>query len=290
MNSETLTESSILKGKNTQPVTGEPINSLEDVPDYFLKYNVESNYFEELHSIKIEITSLRNEFSRFLQRANQQHIETMLSEMKKNFMKPMINYLCEEAGERMENGMTQDCQMREFCENAFRDLLQETAGLVGKEKVDSETVKIYREKLVELKKHAKTEKCSKCFSEASTLFEKHVRLMRSLQIYEDRTEGAEQADISELKPDRIVSEVCEPIANKQRLLMLKVLSGESKTFSELSKLTGLRGGNLLFHLQKLLDTGMVLQRNERGDYIITRKGYSTLRGLSRIYSEIGVTE
>ena len=290
MNSETLTESPNLKGKNTQSVTGEPVSSLENVPDYFSKYNVESNYFEELHSIKKEITSLRNEFSRFLQRANQQHIETMISEMKKNFMKPMINYLCEEAGERMENGMTQDCQMRDFCETAFRDLLQETAGLVGKENVGSETVKIYREKLVELKKHAKTEKCSKCFSEASTLFEKQVRLMRSLQIYEDRTEDAEQADISELKPEKMVPEICEPIANKQRLIMLKALSGESKTFSELSKLTGLRGGNLLFHLQKLLDTGMVLQRSERGDYIITRKGYSTLQGLSRIYSKIGLLE
>ena len=286
MNSEPLTESPNLGGKNSQSASGEPISPLENIPDYFLKYDVESSYFEELHSIKEEVTSLRNEFSRFLQRANQQHIEIMLSEMRKNFMKPMIDYLCEEADERMENRVNRDCQMRELCDAAFRDLLQETAGLVGKEKVGSETVKMYREKLEELKKQAKTENCSKCFSEASALFEKQVRLMRSLQIYEDRTEGAEQADISELQPEKMVPEICEPIANKQRLLMLKALSGESKTFSELSKLTGLRGGNLLFHLQKLLDTGMILQRSERGDYIITRKGFSTLQGLSRIYSEI----
>ena len=140
---------------------------------------------------------------------------------------------------------------------------------------------------VEAQKQEKTKNCGKCVSEASDLFEKQVRLMRSLQIYEDRTEGAEQADISELQPEKMVPEICEPIANKQRLLMLKALSGESKTFSELSKLTGLRGGNLLFHLQKLLDTGMIRQRSERGDYIITRKGFSTLQGLSRIYSEVG---
>lgn len=115
--------------------------------------------------------------------------------------------------------------------------------------------------------------------------------MRSLQIYEDREDMDEKGDISAIEPEKIVSEVCEPVANRQRLLMLKALSGENKTFSELSKLTGLRGGNLLFHLQKLLDTGMVLQRSERGgDYIITRKGYSTLQGLSRIYSEIGLID
>ncbi len=94
-------------------------------------------------------------------------------------------------------------------------------------------------------------------------------------------------DISEIEPERLVSEVCEPIANRQRILMLKALSGESKTFSDLSNLTGLCGGNLPFHLQKLLETGMVLQRSERRDYIITRKGYFTLKGLSKIYSEIG---
>lgn len=290
MNSEPLTESQNLGGKNSQSASREPIGPLESIPEYFLKYDVESNYFEELHSIKEEVTSLRNEFSRFLQRANQQHIEDMLEEMRRNFMKPMVDYLCEDASDRMSNQMMLDCGMREFCETAFKDILQETAGLVGKGRVDAETVNMYRDKIEELKKKAKKPQCSRCFSEASNLFEKQVKLMRSLQIYEDREEKDEKSDISTIEPERIVSEVCEPVANKQRLLMLKALSGESKTFSELSKLTGLRGGNLLFHLQKLLDTGMVLQRSERGDYIITRKGYSTLQGLSRIYSEIGLME
>ena len=243
-------------------------------------------YREELHSIKEEVTTLRSEFSRFLQRANQQHIEGMLGEMRKSFMKPMVDYLCEDANDRMHSQMVRDCGMRDFCEKTFRDLLQETAGLVGRGRIEAETVKLYRDRLEELKKEAKTPNCSKCFSEATNLFEKQVKLMRSLQIYEEREEGAKTADISEIEPDRLVSEICEPVANRQRLVMLKALSGESKTFSELSKLTGLRGGNLLFHLQKLLETGMVLQRSERGDYIITRKGYSTLQGLSRIYSEI----
>ncbi|MFZ2497553.1 MAG: winged helix-turn-helix domain-containing protein [Methanosarcina sp.] len=248
--------------------------------------NTEVYYREELHSIKEEVASLRNEFSRFLQRANQQHIEGMLDEMRKSFMKPMVDYLCEDASERMHSQMTRDCKMRDLCETAFRDVLQETAGLVGRGKIDAETLKLYRDRMDGLKKEAKTPNCSRCFSEASSLFEKQVKLMRSLQIYEERDEGIKKPDISEIEPDRLVSEVCEPVANRQRLLMLKALSGESKTFSELSKLTGLRGGNLLFHLQKLLETAMVLQRSERGDYIITRKGYSTLQGLSRIYSEI----
>ncbi|MDQ1276183.1 MAG: hypothetical protein QG610_1758, partial [Euryarchaeota archaeon] len=193
-------------------------------------------YIEELHSIKEEVTSLRNDFSRFLQRANQQHIEGMLAEMRKGFMKPMVDYLCEDASERMHSQMTRDCAMRDFCETTFKELLQETAGLVGRPRVEAGTVRLYREKLEELKKEAKTPQCSRCFSEASNLFEKQVKLMRSLQIYEDREEKDEKGDISAIEPEKIVSEVCEPVANRQRLLMLKALSGESKTFSELSKL------------------------------------------------------
>ena len=248
--------------------------------------NSEVHYIEELHSIKEEVVFLRNEFSKFLQRANQQHIEGMLGEMRKSFIKPMVDYLCEDASERIHSQMIRDCRMRDYCEKSFTDILKETAGLVNRRRIEAETLKLYRDRLEELKKEAKTPNCSRCFSEASNLFEKQVKLMRSLQIYEDRKEGSKKPDISEIEPDRLVSEVCEPVANRQRLLMLKALSGESKTFSELSKLTGLRGGNLLFHLQKLLDTGMVLQQNERGDYIITRKGYLTLQGLSRIYSEV----
>ncbi|MDD2439837.1 MAG: ArsR family transcriptional regulator [Methanosarcinaceae archaeon] len=242
---------------------------------------------EELSSIKEEVSSLRSEFSRFLQRANQQYIDLMLVEMKKNFMKPMLDYLCEDAKEKMHTGMTSHCEMKELCEAAFLDFFQETTGLLGRGKVDEKTLQIYRKKLHELNKEAKSENCNKCFSEASTMLEKQIKLIRALPIYEPWERGTREADISKIQPEKMVLEICEPIANKQRLLMLKALSGASKSFSELSKLTGLRGGNLLFHLQKLLETGMVLQRSERGDYIITQKGYSTLQGLSRICSEIG---
>lgn len=249
--------------------------------------NSETQYIEELHTIKKEVMFLRDEFSRFLQRANQQRIEGMVGEMRKGLMKYMVDFLYEDASERMHSQITRDCRMREFGEKIFTDALKETAGLIGRGRIEAETLKLYLDKLKELKKEAKTSNCSRCFSEATSLFEKQVRLMHSLQIYEYREEEVRHIDISEIEPERLVTEVCEPVANRQRILMLKALSGESKTFSELSKLTGLRGGNLLFHLQKLLDTDMVLQQSERGDYIITKKGYVTLQGLSRIYFEIG---
>ncbi|WP_269851321.1 hypothetical protein [Methanosarcina horonobensis] len=67
-------------------------------------------------------------------------------------MKPMVDYLCEDANERMHSQMTRDCGMREFCETAFKDILQETAGFISRGKVEATTVKMYRERLEELKK------------------------------------------------------------------------------------------------------------------------------------------
>jgi len=78
----------------------------------------------------------------------------------------------------------------------------------------------------------------------------------------------------------IVKEILDPISNIQRLQILKAVFEGTKTFTEFSELTGLRGGNLLFHLQKLLDGGMILQRHERGDYMITEKGYGVLKGIA----------
>jgi predicted transcriptional regulator len=108
--------------------------------------------------------------------------------------------------------------------------------------------------------------------------------MQSLQIYEK-----EDTDKLEELPEEIVETICEPMANRQRLSILRAVTGGPRGFSELSRITGLRGGNLLFHLQKLLDSEMIMQHSERGDYNITKKGYYTLEGLHRIHTKLNNT-
>ena len=81
-----------------------------------------------------------------------------------------------------------------------------------------------------------------------------------------------------------MSEILEPVSNNHRLEILRAVAFDMKSFSAFSELTNLRGGNLLFHLQKLLDSGLILQMRERGDYMITDKGLKILQGLQEIYS------
>ena len=115
--------------------------------------------------------------------------------------------------------------------------------------------------------------------------DKQIDLMRSLRVYRENDLTGESME--SLPEEEAVIEVLEPLSNKQRLQILKALFAETKTFSALAELTGLRGGNLLFHLQKLQDGGMILQRHERGDYMISEKGYRALRGVAELYSDLG---
>lgn len=127
-------------------------------------------------------------------------------------------------------------------------------------------------------------KCEQCFSEVSSLFIKQVNLMRSMRIYADNQEL--KPDISALETGVVMSEILEPVSNNQRLEILRAVAFETKSFSAFSELTGLKGGNLLFHLQKLTDSGLILQQHERGDYMITEKGFKILQGLNETYSSL----
>jgi predicted transcriptional regulator len=108
--------------------------------------------------------------------------------------------------------------------------------------------------------------------------------MQTLGIYQ-KSPATVEMDI----PDKIVvNDLLEPVANIQRFQIVKSLMTGTRTFSEISQLTGLRGGNLLFHIRKLTESGMILQRHERGDYIITDKGYKTMAAIGDLYRELSV--
>ena len=168
--------------------------------------------------------------------------------------------------------------------SAFTALLQQNAGLIKQSKVDDTPISDNRKKLDELRCGAPYSKCEQCFSEVSSLFIKQVNLMRSMRIYADNQEL--KPDISALETGMVMSEILEPVSNNQRLEILRAVAFETKSFSAFSELTGLKGGNLLFHLQKLTDSGLILQQHERGDYMITEKGFKILQGLNETYSSL----
>jgi hypothetical protein len=235
----------------------------------------------EIRDLKNEITGLRTDLKRFIERANQQHVDAVLGELKKNYSGMFADHQIDSAKTELTDRMVRDCAMRDRCFTVFMEFLQKSARYIRDGSVSEEVIASFREEMKALQKKGQYPRCDTCFSEVYKLFEKQVDLMQSLGIYA-KTRDAQE--ITGLMPEeRAVKDILEPVANTQRMQILQALSVQTRTFSDLSGLTGLRGGNLLFHVKKLADTGMILQRHERGDYIITEKGFLTLRAIAGLY-------
>jgi predicted transcriptional regulator len=235
----------------------------------------------EIRELKTEITGLRTEMKRFVEHANQQHVDGVLEELKRNYADVFTNHQIDTAKNDLSAHMAGDCKVSEKCFDTFSDFLQNTARHIKDGKVFDEVIQSYREQMKVLRKKGPFDRCDTCFSEVHRLFEKQVDLMQSLGIYQKTNENNDT--LAEIPNETVVKDLLEPVANIQRFQILKDLTVQSRTFSDISQMTGLRGGNLLFHIRKLTDSGMILQRHERGDYIITNKGYKTMSAIAELH-------
>lgn len=237
----------------------------------------------EIGELKIEISELRDELKRFITNANRQHINVVLEELKENYADLFRNQQVETARGDLSTHMVANCAMRENCFSLFMEFLQNTARHIQDGNVSDEIIRSYRENLKSMRSNGPSDRCDTCFSEVSRLFEKQVSLMGSLGIY-NKIESEDT--IEEINEEKAVRKILEPLANIQRFQILKSLITQTRTFSEISQMTGLRGGNLLFHIKKLTDSDMIFQRHERGDYMITEKGYTTIKTISELAGKV----
>lgn len=194
----------------------------------------------------------------------------------------------QKAESRLDAGMAKRCEMRPECRRRFMELLDENLRLLDRPRVTEEDLELQSEKLKSLRSKAVTGRCDGCFREVGSLFHDQTDLMRQLRLYRSREEIRDSIDL--MPEDMIVRDILEPLSNPQRMLIMKALCRSQRSFTELSSLTNLRGGNLLFHLQRLTGTGMVVQRGGRGDYALTPKGQRSLETVNELYMRMSDAE
>jgi hypothetical protein len=235
----------------------------------------------EIRELKTEITGLRTDLKRFIEKANQQHVDAVLNKVKKEYSGVFADHQVGVAKADLSLRMIEDCGMRESCFALFMEFLDNSASHIRDGEVTDELIQSYRKQMKTLRKKGPYDHCDTCFSEVGRLFEKQVDLMKTLGIYRKSPGTAET--VAEIPDESVVKDLLEPVANAQRFQIVKALATGTRTFSDISQLTGLRGGNLLFHIRKLTDSGMILQRHDRGDYIISDKGFKTLAAISELH-------
>jgi DNA-binding transcriptional ArsR family regulator len=243
-----------------------------------------SDLERDVAAIRSKLEAVHEELVRFAERSNQQHLSSILDGCRVDYGRAILGYALDEIEGGLEANMVGDCQMKAVCKALFSDLLKGNLHHIKAGGISEEAIGGARSKMEDMRRKAPREECARCFSEAGRLLEKQVDLFRSLRVYRDP--DIERGSIEDLDEEGAVRGLLDPLGSGQRLQIMKALALETKSFSALSKLTGLRGGNLLFHLQKLSEARMIIQRHERGDYMITARGYKALQGISELYSDL----
>jgi predicted transcriptional regulator len=236
---------------------------------------------EGIKAIRGKLSEMHSDIKKMIDYSNKLRFEAALESSRQEYSHALIIHLFEDIETGLEQNMVKKCPEKDNCTSKFTDLLKHNGGLIKNKNVDEALISDSRKKLDELKHGTPYKKCEQCFSEVLSLFIKQINLMHSMKIYKNNQEY--KPNISALETGVVMSEILEPVSNKQRLEILKAVSLEPKSFSSFSKLTGLTAGNLLFHLQKLMDCRLILQQHDRGDYMITEKGFKILQGLEEIY-------
>ncbi len=193
--------------------------------------------------------------------------------------------LAAEIDQELDRCMVRNCENYVRSRAFFTDFLDRSAALAGEEKVEESHIADMRRELEKARANSPFRKCSVCFDGVGTLFERHVRLARTQNSYV--SEANLRALIDKMDEESVVRNVVDPLSNPQRLELMKLLNSQPMTYSMLSQRTGLKGGNLLFHIQKLLAAGFIAQNQDRGDYSLTERGSKALRYLTMMTLELG---
>ncbi|EKF84704.1 winged helix-turn-helix domain-containing protein [Methanobacterium formicicum] len=231
-----------------------------------------------LYNTPAKLEAIHRDIKRLMERSNQEYLNLMMTNIRKDFLASLTAYIDGDIEKGLENGMVNPCPMRDTCKSIFTDFLEDNSKNIRHGNISNEVITGKRDELSKIRKKASFDDCDICFKEVDSLFEKQLKLIGSLQIYNSNDEI--KTEISAINEEEIVKSVLEPLSNKLRLQILKSMASETHSFSALSELTGLRGGNLLFHIQKLMESDLIIQRHERGDYMITKKGFNLISLLS----------
>lgn len=242
------------------------------------------NIAERLAGIEEEIKEVRGNLRYYIEHVN----EAVYGHVRRELAQKVSSALMKQADQRFERDLVKNCGFkdRSTCKNGFlnrmRQFHEECLPPMEAHNLDT----LAQTKLEEIeyaeKNVAPSKICDDCFHLAQGLFEEHWGVMKALCAYE-KTEP--NGGVSDLDEKSMAAKVLDPLSHPLRLKILKALYSEIASFSRLSELTGAKGGDLLFHLKRLLDAELVVQRGNRGDYLLTDLGRRRLEGLTKIPTE-----
>ena len=249
------------------------------------KINNENRYQNQdtIFEIKDLINDIQKDLKNIKEKSNEEYLNFMYSNLKNEFIYSMNGYMLDKIDPELEKRMINPCDMKEQCKNVFKKYLKKHTDHLNPDNISNKRINESKNEFEKIKRNKQKEECDVCFNEVSNIFENHVGLIKSIKLYDDQKKEDEKK-ISDLNEKKLVQSVLSPISHEKRLQILKSLAFEPKSFSSLSSLTNLKGGNLIFHIDKLQKNDLIFQKHDHQEYLLTTKGFKIIGLLLNIES------
>lgn len=235
---------------------------------------------QDLRELKLEVSSLRSEIQRIADAIINNRLESVKQALTSNHLRLYASQTREFIGDTVERCLRADCSRSSQCKEPFTQSVEGVMDACAHEELGDIFEKLNRElnRVQEAIEKAEGKPCQRCYVNLKNVFTNQrddiKRITGQEATIEDKTISFDV--------DRLVEEVIKPLSHPIRLTILsKVFRGRAG-FTDLSDATGIRGGHLIFHLEKLLEPGLLTQNGTKGSYIITEKGVKIMEKLATL--------
>ena len=166
------------------------------------------------------------------------------------------------------------------CHPVFKDLLGDILNYLNSGELTSGDIQSVRKKAQVIQSRSTHDNCELCHQEVIQQLDKQIEMLRAIGVYKEGEEISEL--VMSIPEGESAALFNEGLSSPVRIQILKLLYCGGKSFTNLSSATGLRGGNLLFHLEKLQKCGMI---HKKGEYLMSYRGYEVLHSVAHLFRE-----
>ncbi len=242
-----------------------------------------------------EILALRDDINKF-RTETRQRLEVIENEVNKqvslNYNKTIIDYISGMSLDLVANLKCDVSEEETFCKSQMTGLQSEYLGLMKSGQITQSLTALNGviDKLGLLKESFEEKGrlgCVRCMENETMLLESNRKLLDQLRLLDTPavTIVQNKATIGALNAEMATDLIVNPLSHKVRIKILQCIYEGKNRFNDLSKATGLGGGQLLYHIKILRDSGF-LDQFESKDYVLSAKGMKALVMLAQLSHEL----
>lgn len=231
-----------------------------------------------IKELREEVIQLRHEVNRISQAILDQRIESIENVLTEKHLKLYNNQVSEIIEGTVGRCVNPECSKKNECVTKFNAELKAVFDSVETRSMEDvfNGIQVRLARIQEFIDESGSKPCAVCHSNLRDLIVDHEKNLRQIVGVEP------QGESREIQIDLLIETVLKPLSHPARLRILVALGRGSAGFSELSEVTDMRGGHLLFHLEQLVDSGLVTQSGRKGEYIISERGLDSLKKIAEI--------